>query len=259
MLSSCSCPGALTGTPDVKRIFRTVAPLMWFRSDVFPHPHAGPTFHAGSILIVSVVMVMLAGARWLHLGLLARQGADAGDVLRPLRGVSAGSTLLVHPPLRLSHQRGLPALSVPDGLRLGRSFRHGPGMGRQKSRLFAPTPSRILFSRWWGRILGLVGLRGHIGAVRGVRVLWATGAIRCRGPVRELLAGGITAMIGVSVDERGGVTGLMPTTGLPLPFFSSGGTSIAIAMAAVAVVLNISRSGGGSMRTRTCTPNEGVP
>ena len=38
------------------------------------------------------------------------------------------------------------------------------------------------------------------------------------------------------------VTGLMPTTGLPLPFFSSGGTSVAIAMCAAAVVMNVSRS-----------------
>ena len=32
----------------------------------------------------------------------------------------------------------------------------------------------------------------------------------------------------------------MPTTGLPLPFFSSGGTSISIVMAASAVLMNIS-------------------
>jgi cell division protein FtsW len=61
-----------------------------------------------------------------------------------------------------------------------------------------------------------------------------------------MLAGGITSMIGVqSVMNVMVVTGMMPTTGLPLPFFSSGGTSIAIAMCAVAVVLNISRSCDG--------------
>ena len=38
------------------------------------------------------------------------------------------------------------------------------------------------------------------------------------------------------------VIGLMPTTGLPLPFFSAGGTSISILMAAVGVVLNIAHA-----------------
>ena len=37
------------------------------------------------------------------------------------------------------------------------------------------------------------------------------------------------------------VIGLMPTTGLPLPFFSAGGTSISIIMGAVGLLLNISR------------------
>jgi cell division protein FtsW len=38
------------------------------------------------------------------------------------------------------------------------------------------------------------------------------------------------------------VIGMMPTTGLPLPFFSAGGTSVSILMAAVSVLMNISRS-----------------
>jgi len=37
------------------------------------------------------------------------------------------------------------------------------------------------------------------------------------------------------------VIGVMPTTGLPLPFFSYGGTALTITMAEIGVVLNISR------------------
>ena len=42
----------------------------------------------------------------------------------------------------------------------------------------------------------------------------------------------------------GVVIGILPTTGLPLPFFSAGGTSISITMAAVGILLNISRTAG---------------
>ena len=50
---------------------------------------------------------------------------------------------------------------------------------------------------------------------------------------------GVQCVLNVAV-----VIGLMPTTGLPLPFFSSGGTSISILMGAVAVLMNISASEG---------------
>ena len=68
-------------------------------------------------------------------------------------------------------------------------------------------------------------------------------ALRCPDRFGSLLAAGITCMIGAqSLLNVAVVTGMMPTTGLPLPFFSAGGTSIAIVMGAVAVLLNISRS-----------------
>jgi len=47
--------------------------------------------------------------------------------------------------------------------------------------------------------------------------------------------------------NMGVVVGVLPTTGLPLPFFSAGGTSLSITMAAVGIVLNISRSGTNNL------------
>ena len=40
-------------------------------------------------------------------------------------------------------------------------------------------------------------------------------------------------------------TGLMPTTGQPLPFISFGGSNLIVSMASVGILLNISRSGTG--------------
>ena len=68
-------------------------------------------------------------------------------------------------------------------------------------------------------------------------------AIECEDRFGSLLAAGIVSMIGVqTVMNVAVVIGLMPTTGLPLPFFSAGGTSISILMAAVGVVLNIAHA-----------------
>ena len=38
------------------------------------------------------------------------------------------------------------------------------------------------------------------------------------------------------------VIGVMPTTGLPLPFFSAGGTSVSLLMASTGIILSVSRS-----------------
>ena len=74
-------------------------------------------------------------------------------------------------------------------------------------------------------------------------------AIRCRERFGSMLAGGITCMIGVQcVLNVAVVLGMMPTTGLPLPFFSAGGTSISILMGAVAILMNISASENGARR-----------
>ena len=74
----------------------------------------------------------------------------------------------------------------------------------------------------------------------GIRV-----ELTCRDRYGCLLAAGITSMIGLQAFiNMGVVTGILPTTGLPLPFFSAGGTSITMMMAAVGILLNISRGSG---------------
>ena len=67
-------------------------------------------------------------------------------------------------------------------------------------------------------------------------------AMNCPDRFGSLLAAGITLMIGIQAFMNVAVViGLMPTTGLPLPFFSAGGTSVSIFMGAVGILLNISR------------------
>ena len=58
----------------------------------------------------------------------------------------------------------------------------------------------------------------------------------------SLMATGITALIGLqAIINIAVVTSSMPVTGMALPFFSYGGTSLIILLCAVGVLLNISR------------------
>lgn len=76
--------------------------------------------------------------------------------------------------------------------------------------------------------LGLVGVR-----------------IACRAPSRyaALVATGVTAWLSAqAIINIGAVVGLLPVTGVPLPFVSFGGSSLVIAMFAVGILANIAAS-----------------
>ena len=90
--------------------------------------------------------------------------------------------------------------------------------------------------------LGLIGGLLVIAAYgfiiyRGIRI-----ALQCRDRFGSMLAGGITVVFGLQVFVNIGVcTGLLPTTGQALPYISAGGSSMMIFLAAMGVLLNISR------------------
>lgn len=67
-------------------------------------------------------------------------------------------------------------------------------------------------------------------------------AMRCRNRFGSLLAAGISIVFGFQVFVNiGVVTGLLPTTGQALPFISAGGTSLLVFLAAMGLLLSISR------------------
>ncbi|MED3881861.1 FtsW/RodA/SpoVE family cell cycle protein [Priestia megaterium] len=66
-------------------------------------------------------------------------------------------------------------------------------------------------------------------------------AIKCRDPFGALLAIGISVMIAVQVFVNlGAVTGLLPITGVTLPFISFGGSSLTLLMLAAGILTNVS-------------------
>jgi len=66
--------------------------------------------------------------------------------------------------------------------------------------------------------------------------------IRCKDRFGQLLAGGIVLAIGIQAAINiGVVTVVLPTKGIPLPFVSSGGTSLLLSSMAVGILLNIAK------------------
>ncbi|RJQ57041.1 MAG: putative lipid II flippase FtsW [Nitrospiraceae bacterium] len=117
----------------------------------------------------------------------------------------------------------------------------GPGGSKQKLYFLPEVHTDFIFSLI-GEELGLIGAVSVLVLffwffMKGIKV-----ANRTRDPFSYFLAIGLTMMIGVQVIINFAVTtGLMPTKGLPLPFISYGGSALLINMAAVGILINISR------------------
>ena len=95
----------------------------------------------------------------------------------------------------------------------------------------------------WGLIgsLGLVACFGLL-AYRG---LWI--AIHSERPFRLYLAAGVTiTMTAQSLLIMGGVTKLLPLTGVTLPFVSYGGSSLLMSCIMIGLLLYLSDNGGNS-------------
>jgi cell division protein FtsW len=90
-----------------------------------------------------------------------------------------------------------------------------------------------------------LGLIGTIAVIGGFVMLVALGvqtAIAAPDRFGMLLAGGIAAWFGVqAIVNIGGVVGLMPVTGLTLPFISAGGSSLFVSMLAAGLLLSVAR------------------
>ena len=120
----------------------------------------------------------------------------------------------------------------------------GVGLGESKQKyLYLPEPQNDFIFAVLAEELGFFGCMAVIVLFgifiwRGIVI-----ALNARDNFGTLIAIGIVTLIGLqAIINIAVVTGTIPVTGMPLPFFSYGGTAILTNLCAVGVLLNISRS-----------------
>lgn len=127
---------------------------------------------------------------------------------------------------------------------LGTGGVFGVGFGESREKLLGNLPmQRTDF------IYAIIG--EELGLVGSLLVLFAFGLLTARGcqiayrtkdPFGKLLAVGLTAMTAVqALLNVAVVTGSLPTTGIPLPFISYGGSSLVLTLFSIGMLLNISQ------------------
>jgi cell division protein FtsW len=142
------------------------------------------------------------------------------------------------------------------GLGSGHLTGLGLGGGRQKWGLLPNAHTDFIFSVL-GEELGLVGAVVVLGLF--FALAWYGLRVAALAPDRfgSLMAVGITTWItSQAVINIGAVVGVLPVTGIPLPFISFGGSSLVINLAAAGILMNIALqerapSAGGRARRLT--------
>ncbi|GAC1341900.1 MAG: stage V sporulation protein E [Candidatus Dormibacteria bacterium] len=95
-----------------------------------------------------------------------------------------------------------------------------------------------------GEELGLIGTVALVGAFLLLAWRGITASMRAPDTYGALVAGGITAWISVQAFINiGAVTNVIPTTGIPLPFISYGGTALAMTLVGAGILCNVSAQG----------------
>ena len=114
----------------------------------------------------------------------------------------------------------------------------GPGLGAPT--LIPVAHSDFIFAALaeeWGLagVLAAIGLTGLV-VFRGIRI-----ALAAQGAFRQLLAGGLAALLGLqALMIMGGVLKIIPLTGLTLPFLSYGGSSLVASFCCLGLLLRLS-------------------
>lgn len=190
---------------------------------------------------IVVFLLLMAGARLLHVVAPLLAGLPVVAILLMLAPYRRVRLFAFLNPLADPSGSGYHLLQSLTALGSGGLFGRGLGAGREKW-LYLPSAYNDFILSVIGEELGLIGAILVLGLF--AFLAWRGFEIAFRAPDRFgfLLASGITFTLAFQAAIHFGVTvGVLPVTGLTLPFVSYGGSSLIISLAMVGILLNISR------------------
>ncbi len=189
-------------------------------------------------------MLFLGGARKRHLALLGLAGVPLVYVAILVAPYRFARLLSFLDPQAYSTSSGYQVLQSMMAMGAGGLF--GRGLGASRAKLFyLPQAHNDFILSVVGEEIGMLGVLLVL-SLLGL-LMWRAFAIAESAPddTGRLVAYGIGCSIGIQTLVNAGVVlGILPVTGLTLPFFSGGGSSILVTLAMVGVLLGVSRQGG---------------
>lgn len=198
----------------------------------------------GSALVIVFIALAVLYYSGTHLGVMAGIGAAGLSCAVGLAFAASyrrdrifGALDPFSDPLNTGWQSLQSAIAIANG---GLS---GVGLGASRGKWgFLPFAHTDFIYAIIAEEIGLFGGTLVVLAFLAIGVVGMSTALHARDRFGQLLAAGITSWIVLqALVNISAVLGLVPITGIPLPFLSFGGTSLLITMASFGVLLNIAR------------------
>jgi cell division protein FtsW len=234
------CTLIATKGDAIKDLKKGFLPMMIWVGSVSLLVMLQPNFSAGAmIILLSLVMLFVSGARWLHLlgtvgialPVLAVYLMTASYRVERIKSFLSG------------HSGGKHNYQLWQGIigfGNGGIFGVGPGESRQRDFFLPESYGDFVFSII-GEEYGLIGTLFFLGLFLVIMLRGFKIAKYAKEGFARMLAVAITSTVTLYALVNAGVTlGILPTTGQPMPFVSYGGSSLIFTSFAVGVLLNIS-------------------
>ena len=228
---------------DLKKIIKGVLPLMFILLLVFSLVMLQPDFGTGMIIVVSILaMMFIAGINikfFIGLGLIGVFGIIGLIIIAPYR--MDRITSFINPwsdPLGTGFQIIQSLYAIGPGGILGQGF-----LNSRQKQFYLPEPQTDFIFSIISEEFGFLGVLIVVGLFlivlyRGIKI-----ALDSKDSFSKYLAFGMVFQILIqAVMNLMVVIGLIPVTGVTLPFLSYGGSSLLISMISIGILLNISRN-----------------
>ncbi|WP_153720547.1 FtsW/RodA/SpoVE family cell cycle protein [Sporosarcina cascadiensis] len=209
-----------------------------------------PDFGATMILFLLAVSVIAAsGMKWKNYlkisSVFAVLGVGLGLLLwikwdDVMTGSRVGRILAYTDPFEYMQGSGL---QIVNGyIAIGAGGLKGVGLGNSIQKLgYLPEPHTDVIMAVISEEMGLIGTTIVLGGLFFIVMKAFIVALRTKDAHARMLAAGVGSLIGIQTFVNlGGLTGLIPLTGVTLPFISFGGTSVVFLSIALGILMNVS-------------------
>lgn len=201
-------------------------------------PNLGTTIVIGAIVLT---LLFVGGAPAGRLAGITAAGAGGATFLALAASYRRDRLLAFLDPWKDPLNTGYQTIQAWAAISEGGVSGVGVGAGRAKWGFLPFAHTDFIFAVI-AEEFGLIGATITVVLVVGFGLAGARTALRSPDRLGTLLASGITAWFLVqSFVNMGAVVGMLPITGVPLPFVSAGGSSLVASMAGAGVLLNVAR------------------
>ena len=196
---------------------------------------------ASAIFVVALAVLAVAGARMSHLAVVTGGALGLALIAIAMAPYRRARLTAFMDPWSDPDGAGFQSVQAQLAVASGKLTGVGVGDGLQKVFYLPEAPTDMILATV-GEELGVVGILGVLIALGAVVVSGYRIAFSAPDRHQQAIAAGLTTLIATqAVFNAGAVLGMLPITGVPLPYVSFGGNNLIVLLASTGILVNISR------------------